>query len=188
MRYQFFEATGRVTALVIVILAGLVCHSREAADSTYVNPVFGGDYPDPTIMRDGNDYYMTHSSFNYVPGLTVFHSTDLVNWEPVSFALTEYLGSVWAPDICRHDGKYYIYFTVTQGNDRFSNHVVTADSAEGPWSRPVDLGVGRWIDPCHVADGATGQRWLFLSGGHRIRLAADGLSVTGSLESYRTLD
>lgn len=152
------------------------------ASRTYLNPVLGGDYPDPTIVRDGDDYYMTHSAFNYLPGLIVFHSTDLVQWEPVGPALTRYLGSVWAPDLCKYQGKFYLYFTVSQGNDRFSNHVVCADSPEGPWSDPVDLKVGGWIDPCHVVDEQTGQRWLFLSGGHRIRLSADGLSTVGPLE------
>ena len=156
--------------------------SATSHASTFTNPILGGDYPDPTIVRDGEDYYMTHSAFNYVPELTVFHSRDLVNWEPVSFALSEHLGSVWAPDICKHDGKYYIYFTVSQGNDDFSNYVVYANSPEGPWSQPIDLQVGRWIDPCHVVDEETGERWLFLSGGHRIRLAEDGLSTIGKLE------
>ena len=82
------------------------------AQNMFVNPILGGDYPDPTILRDGEDYYMTHSSFDYQPGLTVFHSRDLVHWEPISFALKEYLGSVWAPDIKKYQGKYYIYFTL----------------------------------------------------------------------------
>ncbi len=154
----------------------------RGGNTTYVNPILGGDYPDPTIVRDGEDYYMTHSAFNYVPGLTVFHSRDLVNWEPISFALDKYLGSVWAPDICKYDGRFYIYFTVSQGNDDFSNHVVWADSPEGPWSEPINLNIDRWIDPCHVVDEETGERWLFLSGGHRFRLAADGLSTSGTLE------
>ena len=158
----------------------LSCASGQ--NGTYVNPILGGDYPDPTIVRDGEDYYMTHSAFNYVPGLTIFHSRDLVHWSPVGYALREYLGSVWAPDICRHNGKYYIYFTVSQGNDDFSNHVVCADSPEGPWSKPVDLHVDRWIDPCHTVDEQTGQRWLFLSGGHRIRLTDDGLATVGEME------
>ena len=49
------------------------------SQSLYKNPILGGDYPDPTILRDGDDYYMTHSAFDYQPGLTVFHSKDLVN-------------------------------------------------------------------------------------------------------------
>lgn len=148
----------------------------------FMNPILGGDYPDPTIVREDKDYYMTHSAFNYVPGLTVYHSSDLFNWEPISFALSTYLGSVWAPDICNYKGKYYIYFTVSKGNDDFSNYVVYSDDPKGPWSEPINLNVGGWIDPCHVVDESTGQRWLFLSGGHRIRLAEDGLSIAGDLE------
>lgn len=147
-----------------------------------MNPILGGDYPDPTIVHVGDDYYMTHSSFNRMPALTVLHSKDLVNWEAVSFGLSKYLGSVWAPDICFYKGKYYIYFTVSQGNDDFSTWVVTAIDPCGEWSEPVDLGLGGWIDPCHALDEETGQRWLFLSGGHRIRLSDDGLSTVGELE------
>ena len=73
--------------------------------TTFVNPILGGDYPDPTILRDGEDYYMTHSAFDYVPGLVVWHSRDLVHWEPISYALKTYLGSIWAPDIKKYRGK-----------------------------------------------------------------------------------
>ena len=145
---------------------------------TYTNPILGGDYPDPTIMREGSDYYMTHSAFDYQPGLTVFHSRDLVHWQPVSYALKTYLGSVWAPDICKYQDKYYIYFTVaTQPR---SNYVVYADSPNGPWSDPIDLHVAN-IDPCHVV-GEDGSRWLFMSGGKRVRLADDGLSIVAGTE------
>lgn len=143
----------------------------DLGNGTFINPILGGDYPDPTIMREGKDYYMTHSAFDYLPGLVVFHSQDLVNWKPISFALTTYLGSIWAPDICKYKDKYYIYFTVS----RRGNFVVYADSPYGPWSDPVDLNIGE-IDPCHVVD-ENGQRWLFLSGGHRAKLSEDGLGV-----------
>ena len=180
-----------VTFLVfyIIVFSVLNVHAqneflikKDAEKSYYMNPILGGDYPDPTIVRDGNDYYMTHSAFNYLPGLTIFHSKDLVRWEPISVALVRYLGSVWAPDICKYKDKYYIYFTVSQGKDDFSNHVVYADSPEGPWSEPVNLNIDRWIDPCHVVDESTGQRWLFLSGGHRVKLSENGLSANGKLE------
>lgn len=167
--------------------------SLSAQNLTYTNPILGGDYPDPTIMREGEDYYMTHSAFDYVPGLTVFHSRDLVHWEPISSALNEFLGSVWAPDICKYQDKYYIYFTVAYPSDAVRakanrgltpssrmNFVVTADSPYGPWSEPIDLGVAN-IDPCHVV-GEDGQRWLFMSAGKRVRLAADGLSVVPGTE------
>jgi beta-xylosidase len=100
----------------------------------YVNPIFAGDYPDPSILRDGDDYYMVHSSFEYYPGLLIWHSKDLINWSPVANALQTYLGSVWAPDLVKHKKKYYIYFPA---NNKI--HVVWANSMEGPWSDPVDL-------------------------------------------------
>lgn len=150
---------------------------------TFTNPILGGDHPDPTIVRDGKDYYMTCSSFEYLPGLIVLHSTDLVNWEPIGSALHQNLGSVWAPDICKFKGKYYIYFTVSKGNDLFFTYVVTADTPAGPWSEPVDLKQGKWIDPCHVYDEKTKTRWLFFSGGNRIRLSKDGLSTDGAMEN-----
>lgn len=168
--------------LSITLFAALFFFQTNAQlkgnSNTFLNPIMSGDYPDPTIMRDGKDYYMTHSAFDYVPGLTVWHSTDLVNWEPISYALTSYLGPGWAADISKYDGKFYIYFTVA-GTGR-SNYVVYAESPYGPWSKPIDLKLGG-IDPCHIVD-ELGQRWLFMSGGGRIKLAADGLSTVGKLE------
>jgi Beta-xylosidase len=144
---------------------------NRVGNGYFINPILGGDYPDPTIMREGDDYYMTHSAFDYVPGLTIFHSVDLINWKPISSALTTYLGHGWAPDISKYGDKYYIYFTVWSKG----NFVVYADSPHGPWSTPVDLKV-KHIDPCHVVD-ENGQRWLFLSSGNRVKLAEDGLSI-----------
>lgn len=137
----------------------------------FLNPIMGGDYADPSIMRDGNDYYMTFSAFDYQPGLTVFHSTDLVNWIPISYALTTYLGTGWAPDICKVGDQFLIYFTIAGRG----NFVVTAKSAYGPWSEPVDLKLSG-IDPCHIVD-ENGERWLFMNAGLRAKLTTDGLAV-----------
>ncbi len=174
-----------LSIIVLVILTSFVSSHIPAQErghlnnDRFCNPIFKGDYPDPTIMRDGKDYYMTHSAFDYVPGLVIFHSIDLINWEPISYALSSYLGSIWAPDICKYKNKYYIYFTVS--SPKHSNYVVCADSPFGPWSEPIDLKIGQ-IDPCHVV-GENGQRWLFLSGGYRVKLSEDGLSViSGTLE------
>ena len=123
----------KISAFCTAILLVL---TFPVTSQTYRNPIFGGDYPDPTIVRDGADYYMTHSAFDYQPGLTVFHSRDLVHWEPISCALNTYLGSIWAPDISKHDGKYYIYFTVALPKGR-KNYVTWAESPSGPWSDPV---------------------------------------------------
>lgn len=150
---------------------------------SYENPVLGGDYPDPSVLRDGDDYYLTSSCFEYLPGLTVYHSKDLLNWEPVSYALTDSLGSGWAPDLCKVGDKYYIYFTeASDGGHKFANYVVWAPSPKGPWSKPVNLHVDGCIDPCMAFDETTGKRWLFVSGGQRIQLSDDGLSTVGKLE------
>jgi len=86
-------------------------------NTSFSNPLFAGDYPDPSILRDGDDYYIVHSSFYYYPGLPVWHSTDLINWTPVTNALNTYVGSVWAPELIKYDDKYYIYFPSDTNTD-----------------------------------------------------------------------
>ncbi len=161
-------------ALLVAIVAFFLSCSSSVPEQCYTNPILAGDYPDPTIMREGYDYYMTHSAFDYLPGLTVFHSTDLVIWEPISSAITTYIGSVWAPDICKYQDKYYIYFAVSHPEGK-KNFVVWSTSPYGPWSEPIDLKVGN-IDPCHAV-GEDGKRWLFMSDGKRVQLTDDGLAI-----------
>ena len=152
----------------------------DLGDGNFLNPVFSGDRPDPTILKDGDDYWMTFSSFDSYPGIVVWHSTDLVNWAPVGPALTKPVGSVWACDIARHEGRYFIYFPARTRQGR-SNYVVHAPSMRGPWSDPIDLQLPRHIDPGHIV-GEDGKRYLFLSGGDRVRLTDDGLSTDGTVE------
>jgi xylan 1,4-beta-xylosidase len=147
----------------------------DLGNGSYLNPILAGDHPDPSILKDGDDYYMTFSSFDAYPGLVLWHSRDLVNWEPVGPALFKNVGAVWAPDLVKHGGRYYIYFPGI-GSYR-SNYVVWADDIRGPWSEPIDLKIGR-IDPGHAV-GPDGTRYLFLSAGHVVQLAPDGLSVVG---------
>ncbi len=150
----------------------------SVSEDEYLNPVFSGDYPDPSILREGNDFYLVHSSFEYYPGLLVWHSTDLINWEPVANALTKYVGSVWAPDLIKYEDKYYIYFPASG-----TNYVVTADDIAGPWSVPVELKI-TMIDPGHITDDE-GNRYLYFSSGAYVPLSKDGLSVAGEVqESY----
>jgi len=144
----------------------------DLGDGTYMNPILSGDYADPAILRTGEDYYMTHSSFTFAPGLLIWHSKDLVNWQPVCKALDRYIGDVWAPDFIEHDGRYYIYVPI---DGRI--FALTAPRPEGPWSDPVDLGLDG-IDPGHIAD-PDGNRYLHIGAGRMAELAADGLSVTG---------
>lgn len=154
-------------------------HASAPAEFTPSNSqptvILRGDYADPTILRDGDDYYLTHSPFLYAPGFLIWHSKDLSHWKPVCRAITKVVGSAMAPDLVKHGGKYYIYFPAAG-----KNWVIWADNIRGPWSDPVKLDVG-YIDPGHAVD-EKGRRWLFLSEGFRIRLSEDGLSVVGKLE------
>lgn len=152
----------------------------DLGDGTYLNPVFPGDHPDPTILVDGEDYYLTFSSFDAYPGIVIWHSRDLVNWTAITAALNTPIGSVWAPELVKHDGHYYCYIPARLQDYR-SIYVIHADSIEGPWSEPVDLKLHRHIDPGHIV-GEDGARWLFLSGGDRVALAADGLAVVSEVE------
>ena len=93
----------------------------DQGDGTYINPILHADYSDPDVIRVGEDFYMTASSFNAVPGLPILHSKDLVNWELVNYALERQVpidhfskpqhgNGVWAPSIRYHEGENYIYW------------------------------------------------------------------------------
>jgi xylan 1,4-beta-xylosidase len=147
----------------------------DLGDGTFLNPILTGDHPDPSILKDGDDYYMTFSSFDAYPGLVIWHSRDLVNWQPIGPTLFKNVGSVWAPELIKHKGRYYIYFPGISPNR--SNYVIWADNIRGPWSAPIDLKLTR-IDPGHAV-GPDGKRYLFMSAGELVPLSDDGLSTTG---------
>ena len=154
----------------------------ELGDGRYVNPVLAGDRPDPNLLRDGDDYWATFSSFQYYPGVPIWHSRDLVNWTPVTSALRTHIGTIWALDIAKHDGRYFIYIPVLDDSDRpLKTYVIHAASMRGPWSEPIDMHIDGYIDPGHAV-GEDGRRYLFLNGGHRVRLTDDGLRADGKVE------
>jgi xylan 1,4-beta-xylosidase len=152
----------------------------DLGDGTYLNPIVAGDHPDPTVLKDGDDYYMTFSSFFSYPGVIIWHSRDLVNWAPIGPALTKPLGSVWAMDLIKHNGRYFIYIPASP-DGRQSIFVIHADNIHGPWSDPIDLKVPGCIDPGHAV-GEDGKRYLFFNGVRRIALTDDGLATAGDLE------
>ncbi len=153
-----FSATGQSPA----------SKNRSTGNSTVL---LSGDYADPSILKDGKDYYMTNTSINYFPGLRVWHSTDLKNWKPIGYALNRFVGEVWAPDFIKYGDTYYIYFPAYPG----TNWVVTAKSPYGPWSEPIDLKV-KGIDPGHIV-GKDGKRYLYFNDGKVAELNDDGLSL-----------
>jgi xylan 1,4-beta-xylosidase len=170
----------KIRFLMLILLTSIATQAQyQITGNTlesgfYMNPIFAGDYPDPSILREENTYYMVHSSFEYYPGLLIWKSKDLINWEPVTHALHQYVGSVWAPDLVKYNGRYYIYFPASN-----TNYVVWADKVEGPWSEPIELAVNM-IDPGHVTD-EKGNRYLYFSSGAYVPLSNDGLSIAGEI-------
>jgi xylan 1,4-beta-xylosidase len=140
------------------------------------NPVIPGFFPDPSVCRVGSDYYLVCSSFEYFPGVPLFHSRDLVNWQhignvldrPSQLALpadTPASGGIYAPTIRHHDGTFYLATTnVTLGR----HLIVTATDPTGPWSDPV------YLDLSHVDPSLTweedGTCWLTVSGVESYRI------------------
>lgn len=124
----------------------------------YNNPIIKGFHPDPSICRVGEDYYLVTSSFEYFPGIPIFHSTDLVNWKQIGncvqraeeFPLDEVKdsGGVWAPTIRYNDGRFYVTATL----EKYGNFIVSAQDPAGEWSSPVWVKVGG-IDPSLLFDG-----------------------------------
>ena len=155
-------------------LAGRVPRAWGASPALFQNPLFAGDYADPSILRVGQDFYFTHNFYRYAPALVVWHSRDLVNWTPISHVLNDSHntpGEVWSPDFVYHEGRYYIYFPMG------GIYVVHAEHPSGPWSKAIAVGIND-IDPGHVV-GPDGTRYLYTAGGHVTQLSADGLKAVG---------
>lgn len=120
----------------------------------YVNPILAGFYPDPSICRVGEEYYLVSSTFAYYPGIPVFRSNDLVHWQLIAYAIDDprelrydSLGvsrGIFAPAIRHHDGVFYVTCTFVDGGGNF---VVTAKDPAGPWSKPTWLPQVSGIDP-----------------------------------------
>jgi beta-xylosidase len=181
--YVFDMRIGRLIGTIGAIgLAVLFCRSERAArssmipsaadgsvskvwvadngDGTYRNPILHADYSDPDVIRVGDDFYMTASSFNCVPGLPVLHSKDLVNWSIIGhvyqqqppldvFGTPQHGSGAWAPAIRYHKGKFYIFYP----DPDYGIYMVNADNPRGPWSEPLLIKAARgWIDPCPFWD------------------------------------
>lgn len=119
------------------------------------NPILPGFYPDPTICRVGDDYYLATSTFCYFPGVPIFHSKDLVNWKQIGNILdrpsqiplksSNIAGmGIYAPTLRYHDGTFYMI--TTNVGSSLGNFIVTATDPAGPWSDPYPLG-SEGIDP-----------------------------------------
>ena len=167
--------------------------SPDNGDGTYTNPVINADYSDPDVCvgASGEDYYLTASSFNCIPGLPILHSRDLVNWDIISYALNElepkevfdkpaHGMGVWAPSIRYHNGEYYIYW----GDPDYGVFMVKTKDPTGPWEKPVCVIAGQgmidttplWDDDgrCYLVNGWANSRAKFASVLTVRELSADG--------------
>jgi beta-xylosidase len=141
--------------------------AADLGNGKYKNPVLHADYSDPDVCRAGDDYFMTASSFNCIPGLPVLHSKDLVNWrlighairqlEPAGhFSVPQHGNGVWAPSIRFHNGEFYIYY----GDPDFGIYMTKTKNPAGEWEKPVLVKEGKGlIDACPFWDG-DGQVYL----------------------------
>ncbi len=127
----------------------------------YHNPVVPGFHPDPSVCRVGDDFYLVVSSFEYFPGVPVFHSRNLTDWRLIGHCIhrssqldltrTRSSGGIYAPTIRYHDGRFYMVTTDVGGIGHF---FVSATNPEGPWSDPITVDQGG-IDPSLLFDKAT---------------------------------
>ncbi len=95
--------------LLMMIGAAAVALSAAAQDG-WPKVIFPGEYPDPSIIRDGGDFYMTCSGLYSRPGLVIWHSRDLIHWKSASSAANTMAGAIWAPEIAKIGGRYSIYY------------------------------------------------------------------------------
>lgn len=157
--FEWFEYTGNDSAL-----------AGDASDSaSYHNPVLAGFYPDPSICRVGDDYYLVTSSFSWFPGVPIFHSRDLTHWTQIGSVLDRpsqlpldsagVSRGIFAPTIRHHDGVFYMITTLI---DRGGSFIVTATDPAGPWSEPNYLGFDG-IDPDIFFD-SDGRAWVVNNG------------------------
>lgn len=144
----------RARLFTIIFLLQLLLPAGQLFAQSFTNPILAGFYPDPSICKAGNDFYLINSTFAYYPGLPVFHSKDLVNWTLIGHAMDrpEQLDleghgvsrGLFAPAITYHNGIFYIVCTKV---DKVGNFVITAKDPKGPWSDPVSLPQVNGIDP-----------------------------------------
>lgn len=118
------------------------------------NPILPGFYPDPSVCRVGDDYYLVTSTFAYFPGVPIFHSKDLIHWKQIGNILdreeqlnlldAEHSGGIFAPTLRYHNGTFYM---ITTNVSHGGNFIVTATDPAGPWSNPHFLANAHGIDP-----------------------------------------
>ena len=155
--------------------------SKKSTDVGYTNPVLSGFHPDPSICCVGEDFYLVNSTFQFFPGVPIYHSKDLIHWEQLGHCLTrrsqlelheaDFWGGIYAPTLRYHEGMFYMIVTNCSG---IGNFFVTAADPAGPWSDPIRVDE-EGIDPtlfwdddstCYYVGNARGGIVLFAIDDH----------------------
>ena len=161
MRYKHFKLYLFFTVfLYCLIFCNINLAAQSVENSNYANPIIPGYNPDPSICRVGEDYYLVTSTFEYFPGVPIYHSRDLVDWKMIGHVLSRpsqlnldslpCSGGIFAPTLRYNKGVFYMITTlvVSQGKKQKSgNFIVTATKPEGPWSEPHWIDEAPGIDP-----------------------------------------
>jgi alpha-N-arabinofuranosidase len=160
------------------------------AQSGYTNPVIPGFNPDPSVCRVGDDFYIVTSSFEYFPGLPIYHSKDLIHWEQIGHCLTrdsqlplqkaKASDGLYAPSLRYYDGLFYVICTNVSGGGNF---YCTATDPAGPWSEPVWVDIDS-IDPDIFRD-EDGKTYFVTQGGEGIRVTPIDLRTGKTLGPER---
>ncbi len=160
-----------ILGFILLLLAAPTAAQAPAAAQGFDNPVIPGMASDPSVERVGEDYYLVTSTFEYFPGVPVYHSRDLIHWRLVGHTLTRPSqlpllrltrnGGIWAPTIRHHAGTFYMVTTLK--TEAGGNFFVTAQDPAGPWSEPFKLEQGG-IDPSLFFDD-DGKVYLTTGGG-----------------------
>lgn len=175
---------------VIIFIQSLLLATITFAQTGFQNPVIRGFNPDPSICRVGDDFYLVTSSFEYFPGLPIYHSKDLVNWQQIGHCLTRdsqlalqnvpASGGLFAPTIRYHNGLFYVI--CTNVSDR-GNFYCTAENPSGPWSDPIWVDI-KSIDPDIFWDD-DGRTYFVTQGDEGIRITEIDIKTGKKLSPER---
>lgn len=178
--------------LAAFVLLAATCFAKDPA--TYKNPALAGDYPDPSVIRVGKDYWATATSSEWSPQFPIMHSRDLVNWEVVGSVFSHRpswaVGNFWAPEIVTHNGRYHIYYVARKKGGPLSVAVATADKPQGPYADhgPLVSQAAGSIDPVIFKDEKGDLYLIWKEDGNSRRLPCviwaqkmtdDGLKLVG---------
>lgn len=138
IRFRIFRIAVLQAALTSAVLGMCVASAEAEPGATYTNPALAGDYPDPSVIRVGEDYWATATSSEWAPEFPILHSRDLVNWEIVGAVFKKRpqwsVGNYWAPEIAQDKGRFFIYYVGRKKNGPLCVAVATATKPAGPYT------------------------------------------------------